>query len=313
MTDLIHIGLPKTASTSLQNFWKSNSNIDCYWNELSSLVNFVRSNVGSHQVGDFDLRKALKHEHKKNRVFTSEAFSTYVWGAGATVDDVVRARFEFARAFYEVIPSAKILLFVRSPIDWIFSVYKQYIQEGGDRTLQNYLSYDHDFIHASLSIRNLVSIWGRFFNVDNIIIAPYELLVSDPRRLKSELLKRYGEGVAEFIPDEMSWHNRSITDKELMLMRDVSRCFGVFEKYAEVSKLSIKNIKKDFLLHLRTELQRSGKVCDVIARCNNEPVFKINLSQELIALIKNDFLDFLDEYDVGFFGMSASYKSTLGM
>ena len=315
--NLIHIGLPKTGSTALQHYWSKSPVIDCVWPELDPLVKSVRDLVQRRGSPDsYSIPTLERQPSPADRlctIYTSEALSTYAWGKTATVEQVLLARELFSQALKQNVDTAKVLIVIRSPIPWIFSLYKQYVQEGGYRTLQRFVQLEQEFIAATLSIRNLYQYWAEQYGEENIIILPYEMLNEDVNQfnqlISDELGIKYSDALIGAIPKV----NVSITDKELELMRSASSWLHKLEKHSERSILSSRTARQDLLLILRTELQQRGQLSRFINRACKEPELKLNLPDNLIQVLVSDFFEFLHEYKPAFHGYLEQYYAECGL
>jgi hypothetical protein len=117
---LIHIGLHKTASSYLQFYYFPTIECINYFHGEIALTDFIRSSKAEH----------------KTALLSNESFSGLAWNAqwkkGIAND------FHFIDSFdkcldnlHRLFPEAGLLIFFRKHGDFLISMYKQYIQEGG--------------------------------------------------------------------------------------------------------------------------------------------------------------------------------------
>lgn len=300
--DLIHIGLPKTGSTSLQNHWSKNPHIQLCWGNLSPLIQEIRKAV-QYDLNYDELAKDIPvffdspKPGARVNLYSSEALSSYTWGRKATIDDVKKARYLFADSMYKIAPHAKIMMVVRAPEDWIVSLYKQHIQEGGNKTIKQFLLDEKGYISGTLSINELYSIWAGFFSRENIIIVSHQALKSDFTKLNEEICKQLNISVSTSIIGQLPYSNQSLSNKEALMMRQVSRLLSKFENNSQMCTLTIKKIKQDLLSVLRVELQQQGKLSSLVNRALPDQDFNLCLDDDVKMIIENNFYDFLENKD----------------
>lgn len=303
-SNLIHIGLPKAGSTSLQNYWNKNPHIQLCWENLSPLIQEVRKAVQydldyDELASDIPVTFDNPKPEARVNVYSSEALSTYTWGRKATIDDVTKARWFFADSMYKIAPKAKIMMVVRAPEDWIVSLYKQHVQEGGNKTVRQFLWDEKGYISGTLSINELYNIWAEYFSRENIIIVSHQALKSDFTKLNEEICKQLNISASTSIVGQLPCSNQSVSNKEALMMRQVSRLLSKFESNSQMCTLTIKKIKQDLLRVLRVELQNQGKLSSLVNRALPDQDFNLCLDDDVKMIIKNNFYDFLENKDAG--------------
>ncbi len=192
----IHIGLPKCASTSLQeNLFSAHPDIQ-YWGrpwldgEILSLMACLRQ----HDALDFEkVNKSLDLSQDKPNVISHERFSS----------DFNADRSETARRLKEVFGESEILLVIRNQADQMESLYKQYLRGvPGKRpwcTFEEYLEacyclfhwqnpamrsrYKEDFSHVAtmnrlsmLKTDDLAGLYARYFGREHVHVFVFEEL-----------------------------------------------------------------------------------------------------------------------------------------
>jgi len=313
---MIHIGLPKTGSTALQNYWESHKKINCHWNSLTEMVNITRNKL--HSNADYDelpeFRDFLPDTPAQEplvNIFTSEALSTFSWGYALSGEDITKARWFFADIMSNKVSESSVLIIVRDPIDWIKSIHKQYIQEGGVLTLQNFFNNEREFLAATLNIQELHEIWSEYYPAKNIIVLPYEMLRDNIFDFNLALSSKLQIPPDLNLISELPYANKSISSSEAEFMRHTSRWLYQIEKTAVRSKLTLKNIRNDLMLAIRTELQSKDKLSQFINRAipSNEP--RLTIDESFFTSLESSFLEFLKMSYGDLFGHLPIYKQNI--
>ncbi|AWB68035.1 hypothetical protein C2869_17095 [Saccharobesus litoralis] len=314
--NLIHIGLPKTGSTALQNYWSTHKHLNCCWQNLAPMVSNIRQAI--HQFKDYEdlpiatpLTFDKRVDEPVSGIYTSEALSTFAWGYSVSAEQVTKARWFFADSIFNQIPEAKVLAVIRDPIDWILSIYKQYIQEGGHLDLQSFVESEKEFLLATLNLRELFDVWAEYYQSQDIIFLPYEMLRKTPQRYNQILSVKLGLSEEHRLVGNLPEANTSISNKEVELMRQSAAWFQQLEEHSEWSKLTFKRLRKDLLLALRTEFQKQGTLSEYIEATYSQSEPKFELTSEYLDMLETQFLSFLNEYSPEFYGYLSRYRSTL--
>ena len=150
----LHIGLPRTASTFLQN--------DIF-PELNNLKYFGPKSKTSHTIGkllrdqnpDWKGIKLLKETTKFSDTIlaSDEGFSMQPWS-----QDYTYPTDNLKKIFEEI----EIILFLRHPTDWVLSLYGLAVQKFRFMTLEEFLGFDgYSFGEFSESVVQKYSNWGK--------------------------------------------------------------------------------------------------------------------------------------------------------
>ena len=297
--NLIHIGLHKTGSTALQNAWSARQDINLCWQNISPFFEKINNIDCCDGLESTSLNFEHTAKKAKCNVYSSEVLSTCRLGK----NDI------YAQVLKNKVPQAIILLVVRSPISWLFSLYKQYIQEGGEKHFQGFIQAKEYDISYSASINNLYNIWSYHYGEENILILPFEMLKKEPERFSLLLQQKIGVDIVNQLPNV----NQSISDTELEFMRSVSSTLHHIEKHAEWSPLSFRRLKKELLLLVRSELQHKGSLSTFINRAYNEPEITLNIPDDLLLTLVNEHYGFLKRHYGSFYGYLNIYANELGI
>lgn len=218
--NLIHIGLPKNGSTSLQNGWNQNKSINYICEELNPLVRATRKAVISGQDPNEILDLWPSHSgNKKINIYSSEGLAGLPWGYSASNKEYDYAQYLFASICKECIPNAKILILVRSPNKWIRSVYAQMVQEGKNWSFIRFLRMQKDYLISGLSISNLKKHWSEAYGAENVVLYPFERLVSQPQSANEELSLLFDTSAEEALFLVKTKSNSSLSDNNIQFLR----------------------------------------------------------------------------------------------
>ena len=185
---LLHLGYHKTGSTALQEqlFAKEETGYALPDEPRIDLIDrFVLP-------GPFEFDSAAVRAHyapflertrKSGRtaVLSHERFSGYPPSGGFDAPLL-------ASRLHETFPEARILIVVREQLSSIASMYLQYITDGGDRRLKDYLSPHGRYLKRSPGFSpcfyrydRLVTHYRRLFGEDRVLVVAHETLIGDPQ------------------------------------------------------------------------------------------------------------------------------------
>lgn len=122
---------------------------------------------------------------------------------------------------------ARILVLVRRQDEMLRSVHAQYVNEGGTRSLRQFLAgrgvEGSEFSLRHLEYDRLVARYVELFGRDRVWVAPYEYLWEEPDRLVGELCRFIGLHAPANL--SRAWPNRSLCKPALWLLRSWNRLF----------------------------------------------------------------------------------------
>jgi len=199
---LVHIGFPKTATTWLQEYVFSNSELGFTspWGTRSGLAidQFVLSspfyfdpqnafNVFLETAGDAlasGLVPVLSEE-----TLVGDPTSGKYWGKTA------------ADKISQTFPTAKIVISIREQRSFILSAYKEYVLAGGTVSIDRFLGLGDAVLRPgfegicqrnSLEYDRVISYYQSLFGKQNVIVLAYEELRSNPDRYLGRLFRFAG-------------------------------------------------------------------------------------------------------------------------
>jgi len=233
---LIHIGLPKTATTYLQTAWSLDPGVCLVQNGLLPLINDARQRGKELINTNFTPSAApinfdSQPQHGQKLVFSNEALSSAYLNERASAAQIRTFQELAAARMKSTVAKSKILLVTRSPEKLILSIYNQAVKQGGTDTFRQFVRRERDFIEQALNIRELFNIWKPHYGSGNILILPMELLRDDEPRFYKEIEKFSGVPQPRVkAPDSV---NTSLQDGHLEVMRQFNKWVQLFSEHGK--------------------------------------------------------------------------------
>lgn len=178
---LVHIGLGKSASTSLQSIWQASANYNFF---SANQLGLNAEQVVMDNMDDIDSMVAKLNALRLPPHSQSSPVTDIVSSEGLTftwIDSPELAAFiplkqkALANAIGPV--CERVLLLCRNPIDWIRSMHAQSVKEGGATRLSDYLTTHSEVIKNNMNLSGILSYW---MDVGcEVTVLPFELFVSD--------------------------------------------------------------------------------------------------------------------------------------
>ena len=173
---VVHIGMSKCMSTTLQNLWFLDDHyafgsLDEQNTRVEDLI--IENNGNRREVGRLLGLPNTDISVKEGRpnVFSSEGILNAFNGRPQV------ARFNsvkqelFAEIFSAQAP--RLLIMVRDPLDWLRSIYAQYIREGGADDFSTYVGKNAPFLKETLNLQKIIKIWAS--HGYRVVVLPLEL------------------------------------------------------------------------------------------------------------------------------------------
>lgn len=235
---LLHVGYHKAASTVLQNqmFLASDG---CFLTPTAEPRHMLVERFVLPQPLTFDPDAARGHyqlllsqAERQGRTFvlSHERLSGYP-PSGGFDSSIIATR------LHRTFPEARVLIVVREQLASIYSMYLQYITDGGGMTLKEYLRPPKRFFKRMPSFtadfycyHRLVARYQQLFGADRVLCLPFELLKSDPDAFQSRIFAFIGQP-AQIVPFASQNVGRSPSFQ--WFQRLINRHFG----YSELSRL----------------------------------------------------------------------------
>ncbi len=178
MEKMLHIGLGKSASSSLQIIWDQPSNYKML--SVTNLTNIV-SNILAENSDDLDLALhkikgieigPLEFDDNNVNVLTSEGI-TFSYSSDFKHGKLTYLKQKSLAALLDGV-CTKVLLLVRDPKEWILSAYSQHIKEGGSLDFDDYIVRARHSLLNNLDLKYIKQIFEE--HGFEITILPIELI-----------------------------------------------------------------------------------------------------------------------------------------
>jgi hypothetical protein len=203
---IVHIGYHKTATTWFQkSIWPSLDSHD--WIPRKVTQEALLNPPGMH-FDPMKAREALGFASRtKPVVLSEENLSGYIHNGG--LHGLIGP--EMARRIHTVLPTARIVIFIRNQPDAIRASYSQYVAGGGTYGLDKYL-HTYENVYGALrapfkapafewehfEFDRLIALYDGLFGRENVFVYPYEGLKEPEalfKRLEGDLGIQFPEGV----------------------------------------------------------------------------------------------------------------------
>jgi len=185
----VHLGLPKTSTSHLQNniFSKIKDENLIYnpeiFYEIIKLVNTNKINIEDTKVQILKekINKFLKENHKKNFLLSDESLLFSGYGFVDINNKILLLN--------NLIPDAKFIITLREHKAWIISSYKQSIQQGNFQSFDDFIYFSDNKVSCmntyecgilpklnikNISYKKLLSSLKKNFGKDNLFVFKYE-------------------------------------------------------------------------------------------------------------------------------------------
>ncbi len=136
--DFIHIGLPKCASTYLQNVWNLSNQYNLL--DISSVVQTLRGFACGDLSGDFPvIGGEIPVDTDRINIASSEGLVYSYTNQPSKQCFIPLLQSYSAKVLGEANLSKNIIIIVRNPVDWLRSMHEQSIKEGGHESFKEFL------------------------------------------------------------------------------------------------------------------------------------------------------------------------------
>tara|TARA_A100001037_G_C15148009_1_gene637402 strand:+ start:3230 stop:4144 length:915 start_codon:yes stop_codon:yes gene_type:complete len=177
MSLFLHIGYPKTSTTYLQNY---------YFNRLN--VNFLGKKLHSESWINSSERRRYNHlikilnERNKNHTLKIPKETTLI-SAESLIGNIWKDDFNNFKSINKILKhkNLKFIITIRRQSEIFYSLYKQYLWEGGKKELSAFFknsmsSKNREFNIDCLNYNNLLMKLEKNINKNNYIILPCEMI-----------------------------------------------------------------------------------------------------------------------------------------
>ena len=291
---IIHIGLPKTGSTSLQAQWCKRSDINYVQDGLHEFVKETGKVIlaGGNHNPLIDLWPQPSAQQPLT-IYSSEGLAGLSWGTKATSEHYEYGHYLFANLCKANVPDAKVLVFIRSPESWLRSVYLQMIQEGQTFGFARFFRDQRNYLYSALNLKAMLGHWERAFGEENVVYYPLERLVASPAQANKELSAELNIPANMHLFELTQKVNTSLNSDSIQLLRAVSILNKRIQGRQGLLRLSFKKLDEQMRLLYRAELQREPKKFNFIKQQLSPISYALPTAEKLgfNNLISNYFLD----------------------
>jgi len=173
MALFLHIGYPKTSTTYLQNYYFNKLDL----NFLGKKINH-KSWLNSKKRWKYnEINKVIEQEQylfipKKKILISAESIIGNIWNRNFS-------KYNFINNLSKN-KNLKIIITIRKQSNIFYSIYKQYLWEGGKKNFKNFyldsISKKNEFDINYLDYYKLLKMINKKFNKKNILIFPSEMI-----------------------------------------------------------------------------------------------------------------------------------------
>tara|TARA_B100000700_G_C14997129_1_gene834428 strand:+ start:731 stop:1720 length:990 start_codon:yes stop_codon:yes gene_type:complete len=259
----IHIGLPKCASKTLQTLWFNDAKYTLVNEGILPVVNLLRSSTWE---GNFPPSESVEVNVDKqsysgdNLVLSSEGFS-YAYNADNNFrDGVLKQYFENSSRYLGGVagPKTGVLLMIRSPRQWLTSLYNQYIREGGRLNAETYLEKRLAWIIEASDLRFLVEAYRKQFR--NISVIAIDRTVDGLNESLEMISKTFDVPVPNMSVEN---YNSSLSIERLCLLAQLNSITHRQMKVLNEFKSKSQEIDKKLRLGESTDYWRNRRFCEL--------------------------------------------------
>lgn len=227
---LFHVGLHKTATTSLQkDFFIPKYNFVQHQKGRGSCLPIFVNKFSTELLNSSDKEKVRNFVDLASGdglfpVVSHERLSGYPLSGGYD-------RLSIYRRIASVDLDVKILFIIREQKDWLYSAWRQMISDGGSISLRNFLERGplfsnarmpnprYEYLNYYLEIQSLYSLFGKA----NVLIVPFEEVKHDFPTFCEKLASFIELDFGEDWPVKLSHHNQRQKLSQFYLKRAVNR------------------------------------------------------------------------------------------
>ncbi len=181
----IHVGYPKAGSTWLQRFLFDNA--DAGFAHVAPMQEHLRNFAIPYEM-DFDAEACRQAYEARITEIESEGLVPVI-SSEALVGDIHGGGFESLQRLSQLkktFPEAKILMIIREQQEMVFSVYKEFVGQGGVTRIQvlfdppYFPSFLPRFKFSHYQYHRLIERYQEVFGKENVLVLPLEMLHASP-------------------------------------------------------------------------------------------------------------------------------------
>ncbi|MEE1672892.1 hypothetical protein SNR37_002303 [Agarivorans aestuarii] len=173
----VHIGMPKCASTYLQNVWHLDQQYQLV--NLNTLMEQARKLAPVQAPGDFQpVPIALPLSKPDFLIGSSEGFSWAYTNQPKLQESIWNLHKVSAQLLSQAALTDTILIMVRSPISYMRSLHEQTIKEGGYGSFATFFQEQRKLIEATVDLKSILFAYQEHF--ENVVVLNAEELRNSP-------------------------------------------------------------------------------------------------------------------------------------
>jgi hypothetical protein len=312
---VIHIGYPKTASTTLQRrvFQRHKDILYLGRGVSESMIDYIDGGITAMAEIDLKFRRDASLDREKSRQLidkyratADEAGKTLVYSSEyLSIDwpNEIDLSQKVERLAYFFRNQAQIIMVTREQCSWLFSFYKELIRQGYTETYQDFIHWvwqkqDRNML-PTLNFAHVKNLYEAHFGRDNVHVLPLELLHNHPHRFAESLSDILDVPISE--DALINRENAAFTDNHLNVLRELNKRYphtvmapamlGYHDFFASdyyISELGLKSAPIRSLVdeQLRTALHDVARRFDAVNHS-----LKQDIPDDLREQLKKYFVD----------------------
>ncbi|VVM73171.1 hypothetical protein PS664_01900 [Pseudomonas fluorescens] len=248
---LIHIGLPKSASTYIQAAALQRGDVQVlqWHNYAQNIIHAASLEVYLRGPGGSSI---APHQPRTDAPVFVSSEELCGWAPRpVTTIEIQAYQSLVATALKHELPDAKVLIVTRSPLSFVDSYYNQAVKEGASENPRVFAERWHAMLLELLNYTRLYDLYASQFGASNVLVIPVELLRDQPDRFYDMIEGHAGFTLRPRSPESIQ-HNRSLAGHELQAMRVLNRIVKVLSadqqgKPEQFLLPHLNSIKRSFL------------------------------------------------------------------
>ena len=230
----LHVGLPKTGTSFLQN------QIFPRWNDI-------------HYIRYSNLENLVATEEDENYLISKESLAGDIFRTRYIDEDLLEEQRRSIRNLSAFFPDARVIIGFRRHNSFILSMYKQYLHAGGTLPLSDFFNIrenDGFFYREDFLFRPIIELVNDYFQYAPFIYTQEELRDDLPNFLSD--LQEYMGGTPPSV-DELKYHlrNKGVGHYQGALLRYVNRF-----SHSRFNPNGLLPLSNKYTVHLRIDPRR---------------------------------------------------------
>lgn len=248
---LIHIGLPKAASTYIQAAAQQRGDVQVLqWHNYAQNIVHAAS-LKAYLRGPGESSIAPHQPLAGTPAFVSSEELCGWAPRPVTQLEIQTYQNLVAAALKRELAGAKVLIVTRSPLSFVDSYYNQAVKEGASENPFVFAERWRALLLELLNYTRLCELYSSYFGASNVLVVPVELLRDDPAHFYDMIEGHAGFTLRPRSPESIQ-HNRSLTSHELQAMRVLNRIVKILSadqqgKPEQFLLPHLNSIKRSFL------------------------------------------------------------------